>query len=205
MSAKRALAGLLAAGVLLLAGGGAAETGGGLKKATFGAGCFWGVEKVFAKTRGVVSTVVGYTGGQTKDPTYPEVCTESTGHVEAVEVTYDPAEVSYDELLAVFWEWHDPTTVDSQGPDVGSQYRSVIFFHDPEQQQAAQRAKGLLERAKVFRGRIVTQIEPAQTFYRAEEYHQKYLQKNPTGYCSHFLRPETDKIRTILKLKPSHH
>lgn len=172
-----------------------------MKKATFGAGCFWGVEKIFAKAPGVVSTAVGYTGGMTKDPGYHEVCAGSTGHAEAVEITYNPSTVSYEELLAVFWQWHDPTTIDRQGPDIGPQYRSAIFFHDEEQKAAAHRSKELLERARVFPGRIVTQIVPATVFYRAEEYHQKYLEKNPTGYCSHFLGPEAGKIREILKPK----
>ena len=200
MAARRALAALLAAGLILATGGNGAMAE-NPKKATFGAGCFWGVEKIFAKVPGVRATAVGYTGGMTNDPDYHEVCTGRTGHVEAVEVTYDPAKVGYEELLAVFWEWHDPTTPDQQGPDIGPQYRSVIFFHDEGQREAARRSKELLEKAKIFPGRIVTQIVPASEFYRAEEYHQKYLQKNPTGYCSHFLRPETDKIREALKLK----
>ena len=173
-----------------------------LKKATFGAGCFWGVEKILAKVPGVVSIRVGYTGGGTKNPDYRQVCTGRTGHAEAVEVTYDPAKVDYEELLVTFWEWHDPTTPDRQGPDIGSQYRSVIFTHDREQEEAARRSKELLERAKVFSGRIVTEITPAKEFYAAEEYHQKYLEKNPGGYCSHFLRPEAGRIREVLGRKP---
>ncbi|MBI3323315.1 MAG: peptide-methionine (S)-S-oxide reductase MsrA [Candidatus Omnitrophica bacterium] len=174
----------------------------GLRKATFGAGCFWGVEKILAKVPGVVSTRVGYTGGSTEDPDYRAVCTGRTGHAEAVEVTYDPARVRYEELLVTFWEWHDPTTLNRQGPDVGSQYRSAIFTHDREQEEAARRSKELLERAKVFPGRIVTEIVPAGEFYTAEEYHQKYLEKNPGGYCSHVLLPESGRIREVLKGRP---
>jgi len=168
-----------------------------LKKATFGAGCFWGVEKIYAKIPGVVSTAVGYMGGATENPTYQEVCANGTGHAEVVQVTYDPAKVSYRELLITFWEWHDPTTMNRQGPDVGSQYRSVIFYHDDEQSKAAQHSKQVLEQAKVYARPIVTQIVPAAKFYTAEEYHQQYLQKNPGGYCSHHL--QSPKIRQVLK------
>ena len=200
---RRVLLCCLFAGILLcfaqLSGEAHGEAESQLKKATFGAGCFWGVEKVFAKVPGVVSTRVGYAGGGTKNPGYREVCTGRTGHAEAVEVTYDPAKVSYEDLLVTFWEWHDPTTLDRQGPDIGSQYRSVIFTHDQEQEEAARRAKETLEKAHVFPGRIVTEIEPAGEFYTAEEYHQKYLEKNPGGYCSHFLHPEAGRIRQLLK------
>ncbi len=170
-----------------------------LKKATFGAGCFWGVEKIFARIPGVTATRVGYAGGSTKEPTYEEVCAGRTGHAEAVEVTYDPSKVGYGELLTVFWEWHDPPTLNRQGPDVGTQYRSVIFTHDEEQAAAARRSKQLLEEAKVYASPIVTEITPAGTFYTAEEYHQKYLQKNPSGYCSHHL--ESRRVREVLKGK----
>ena len=168
-----------------------------LKKATFGAGCFWGVEKIYAKIPGVASTTVGYMGGSTQNPTYQEVCANGTGHAEVVEVTYDPAKVSYEELLTTFWEWHDPTTMNRQGPDVGSQYRSVIFYEDDEQKKTAEHSKQVLEKAKVYARPIVTQIVPAAQFYRAEEYHQQYLQKNPGGYCSHHL--QSPKIREALK------
>ena len=169
---------------------------GPLKKATFGAGCFWGVEKILAKIPGVISTRVGYAGGSAKEPTYEEVCTGRTGHAEAVEVTYDPAKVSYAELLTTFWEWHDPTTLNRQGPDAGTQYRSVIFTHDEEQARLARRSRPLLEEAKVYSSPITTEIAPAGVFYTAEEYHQKYLQKNPFGYCSHHL--QTRRVREIL-------
>ena len=167
-----------------------------LAKATFAAGCFWGVEKIFSKIDGVVSTSVGYSGGTTPNPLYELVCTGRTGHAEAVEVVYNPSRVRYEELLITFWEYHDPTTPDRQGPDLGSQYRSVIFTHDEEQKKAAERSKKLLEEAKLFERPIVTEIVPAAEFYRAEEYHQQYLQKNPNGYCSHHL--ESKKIRELL-------
>lgn len=166
------------------------------KTATFAAGCFWGVEKIFATIPGVIATSVGYAGGRTADPTYHDVTTGRTGHAEAVQVIYDPSTVSYDELLITFWEYHDPTTLNRQGPDVGSQYRSVIFYHDDAQRAAAERSKQALEAARVFSGRLVTEIVPAGTFYRAEEYHQQYLVKNPGGYCSHHL--QSSKIRAAL-------
>lgn len=169
------------------------------KKAAFAAGCFWGVEKIMAKIPGVISTEVGYMGGKTADPTYEQVCTGRTGHAETLEVMYDPAKVSYEELLATFWEWHDPTTLNRQGPDVGSQYRSVIFTYDEEQAEKARRSKELLEKAKVFPGPLVTEIVAAGIFWPAEEYHQDYLAKNPGGYCSHHL--VSPKIRQVLTEK----
>jgi peptide-methionine (S)-S-oxide reductase len=154
-----------------------------LEKATFGAGCFWGVEAAFRSVKGVVSTQVGYSGGRTADPTYEQVCSGRTGHAETVEVTYDPTQVSYDDLLRVFWENHDPTTPNRQGPDVGEQYRSAIFFHSPEQEAAGKASVAALEAAKRFRRPIVTQIVPAGPFYRAEEYHQQYLEKRGQASC----------------------
>ncbi len=148
-----------------------------MEKATFAAGCFWGVEAAFRKVEGVTSTQVGYAGGSREDPTYEEVCTGETGHAEAVQVEYDPSEVSYDGLLAVFWEIHDPTTLNRQGPDVGTQYRSAIFFHDAEQEAAARASKEKLQGSGRFGRQIVTEIAPASTFHRAEEYHQQYLEK----------------------------
>lgn len=153
------------------------------EKATFAAGCFWGVEETFRNTKGVLSTVVGYTGGHMKDPTYKDVCTDMTGHAEAVEVTFDPDIVSYVELLRIFWDSHDPTTPDRQGPDVGSQYRSAIFFHDPEQERLARESKEALEKAGTLRRPVVTEITAAAEFYPAEEYHQKYLMKRGIKYC----------------------
>jgi peptide-methionine (S)-S-oxide reductase len=154
-----------------------------MEKATFAAGCFWGVEAAFRQTKGVKSTAVGYTGGTTKNPTYEQVCTDTTGHAEAVEVQYDPAEVSYDQLLDVFWENHDPTQLNRQGPDFGSQYRSAIFFHTPEQQAAATAAKERLDKGGKLKGPIATQIVAATEFYRAEEYHQQYLEKRGQASC----------------------
>lgn len=147
-------------------------------KATFGAGCFWHVEDLLRKTKGVKSTQVGYIGGKLSNPTYEEVCTDTTGHAEAVQVEYDPNEISYDELLDVFWSNHDPTSLNRQGPDIGNQYRSAIFFHDEEQKKTAQKSKEELEKSGKFQKRIVTEIVAAPEFYKAEEYHQKYFQKH---------------------------
>jgi peptide-methionine (S)-S-oxide reductase len=152
-----------------------------MEKATFAAGCFWGVEATFRRLAGVKSTQVGYIGGRMPNPTYEDVCTDETGHAEAVEVTFDPQVISYHDLLEVFWANHDPTTKDRQGPDVGTQYRSVIFFDSPEQETEA---RASLEAAqKRFRRPIVTQILPAAEFWRAEEYHQQYLEKRGLAHC----------------------
>ena len=147
-------------------------------KATFGAGCFWHVEDLFLKTKGVKSTKVGYTGGKLSNPTYEEVCTDRTGHAEAVEIEYDPDEISYDELLNIFWNNHDPTSLNRQGPDIGTQYRSAIFFHNDEQKKIAENSKNKLETSGNFEKQIVTEIKPAPEFYTAEEYHQKYFKKH---------------------------
>ena len=147
-------------------------------KATFGAGCFWHVEDLLQKTKGVKSTAVGYIGGQLPNPTYEEVCTDKTGHAEAVEVEFDPNEISYDELLDVFWNNHNPTTLNRQGPDVGNQYRSAIFYHDEEQKEIAEKSKQVLEQSGKHVNSIVTEIIPAPLFYKAEEYHQKYFKKH---------------------------
>lgn len=150
-------------------------------KATFAAGCFWGVEEVFRSLPGVTSTAVGYEGGTFNNPTYEDVCTDRTGHAEAVEVDYDPEKIGYERLLDAFWENHDPTTKNRQGPDVGTQYRSAIFYHSPEQEAAA---KASLQAAQAkFRKPIVTEIAPASQFYRAEEYHQQYLAKRGLSHC----------------------
>jgi len=151
--------------------------------ATFGAGCFWGVEEAFRRVPGVVETAVGFMGGTLENPTYPDVCTGRTGHAEAVQVTYDPSVVSYRALLDVFWSVHDPTTPNRQGPDVGTQYRSVIFYHTPEQETEARASKEEEGRSGRFRRPIVTAIEPARTFWRAEEYHQQYFAKRGGGQC----------------------
>ena len=154
-----------------------------MSKATFAAGCFWGVEDLFAQVKGVKSTAVGYTGGTTANPSYKQVCGGDTGHAEAIELEYDPLLVSYRELLAIFFQSHDPTTLNRQGPDFGTQYRSAIFFHDAEQEQTAREAKASLEKAGIFKRPIVTQIVAAEPFYRAEEYHQKYFEKNGMKSC----------------------
>jgi peptide-methionine (S)-S-oxide reductase len=154
-----------------------------MAKATFAAGCFWGVEDAFRQIEGVTGTAVGYTGGQTEKPTYEQVCTDRTGHAEAVEVEFDPARVSFEHLLDVFWASHDPTQLNRQGPDHGSQYRSAIFYHTPEQQAAAEASKQKLEASGRLPRPIVTQIVPAAEFYRAEEYHQQYLQKRGQRSC----------------------
>jgi peptide-methionine (S)-S-oxide reductase len=150
----------------------------------FGAGCFWGVEAAFRQVPGVVSTSAGYAGGTLENPTYRDVCSHTTGHAEVVQVEYDPARVSYPELLQVFWENHDPTQLNRQGPDVGDQYRSVIFYFSSEQEEAAKESKKELEHAGKYRRPIVTQILPAPTFYQAEEYHQQYLEKRGLSHCN---------------------
>lgn len=160
------------------------ETSGrALQKATFGAGCFWGVEVAFRNTPGVVDAIVGYEGGKLANPSYRDVCSHTTGHAEVVEVTYDPAEVSYETLLDVFWNEHDPTQLNRQGPDIGDQYRSVIFYHTPEQRAEAEASKERLQASGKYRRPVVTVIEPAQTFYRAEDYHQRYLEKRGLATC----------------------
>jgi peptide-methionine (S)-S-oxide reductase len=152
------------------------------RKATFGAGCFWGVEAAFRQLDGVTKTEVGYEGGTLENPTYEDVCSHTTGHAEVVEVTYDPEQIAYEQLLDVFWAKHDPTQLNRQGWDIGDQYRSVVFFHDQEQQAAAERSKA--EQQKAYRAPVVTQIEPAQTFYVAEDYHQQYLEKRGRSTCT---------------------
>jgi peptide-methionine (S)-S-oxide reductase len=151
--------------------------------ATFGAGCFWGVEAGFRQVPGVLDAVVGYSGGKTENPTYKEVCTDRTGHAEVVQVTFDPERVSYKQLLDVFWQMHDPTQVNRQGPDFGTQYRTAIFFHSPEQEAAAKKSKAALDASGKFRRPIATEITPAGPFYRAEEYHQRYLEKRGAPSC----------------------
>ncbi|MCX6343783.1 MAG: peptide-methionine (S)-S-oxide reductase MsrA [Armatimonadetes bacterium] len=154
-----------------------------MEKATFAAGCFWGVEAAFREVDGVKATAVGFMGGTTENPSYKDVCTDETGHAEVVQVEFDPAEISYGQLLAVFWANHDPTTLNRQGPDFGTQYRSAIFFHSPEQEAAAIASKETLEASDKFTRPIVTQIVPAAAFYMAEEYHQQYLEKRGERSC----------------------
>jgi peptide-methionine (S)-S-oxide reductase len=151
--------------------------------ATFGAGCFWGVEAAFARVSGVIEAISGYSGGHTENPTYKDVCTDETGHAEVVQVTFDPAKVSFDKLLEVFWTMHDPTQVNRQGPDFGSQYRTAVFFHSPEQEATAKKIKAELNASGKFKKPIATEITAAGTFYRAEEYHQKYLEKRGATSC----------------------
>jgi peptide-methionine (S)-S-oxide reductase len=153
-------------------------------KATFGAGCFWGVEAAFRRIDGVTATSVGYSGGTFERPTYEDVCTGQTGHAEVVQVEYDPDRVTYDQLLEVFWGSHDPTTPNRQGPDVGTQYRSAIFFHDADQETAARASKEKLAGSGRFPREIVTEITPASTFFLAEDYHQQYLEKRGQASCS---------------------
>jgi len=154
------------------------------EKAIFAAGCFWGVEAAFRQVQGVVSTSVGYTGGDFPNPTYEDVCTGLTGHAEAVQVTYDPQRVSYEQLLEVFWNCHNPTTLNRQGPDMGTQYRSAIFYRNEAQKQAALASKEALQKSGRFRNPIVTEINPAGEFYMAEEYHQQYLEKRGLSHCA---------------------
>jgi peptide-methionine (S)-S-oxide reductase len=177
--------GLQMLGLLMLTAGlsPAAERGVAMEKATFGGGCFWGVEAAFRQVPGVVSTQVGYMGGKTRNPTYKDVCTDLTRHAEVVEVTYDPSKLSYDTLLDKFWELHDPTQMDRQGWDVGTQYRSAIFFHTPEQEAAAEASKEALAKSGKYRRPIATRIVPASEFWRAEEYHQQYLEKKGLSSC----------------------
>lgn len=154
-----------------------------METAIFGAGCFWGVEEAFRQVPGVTETAVGYMGGETDHPTYKEVCTDRTGHAEVVFVAYDPAKVRYEDLLQVFWENHDPTQVNRQGPDIGTQYRTVIFYTTPEQKNTAEASKSTLNASGRFRKPIATVVEPAGTFWRAEEYHQQYLAKRGLSHC----------------------
>src|ERR1051326_8495302 len=153
-------------------------------KATFGAGCFWGVEETFRKLKGVTATEVGYAGGTKENPSYEDVCSDETGHAEVLQLEFDPSQISYDQLLDVFWSNHNPTTMNRQGPDVGTQYRSVIFYHSPEQQAAAAASKERVQKSGRFNRPVVTQIEPAPPFWRAEEYHQRYLQKRGQSHCA---------------------
>lgn len=154
-----------------------------IEQATFGAGCFWGVEETFRKLPGVIETAVGYMGGTTENPTYEQVCTDRTGHAEVMQVTYDSEKISYEKLLEIFWNSHNPTTLNRQGPDVGTQYRSAIFYHTPQQKEIAEKSKEELEKSGKWKSPIVTEITPAQNFWKAEEYHQKYLMKRGEDAC----------------------
>ena len=173
-----------------------------LEKATFGSGCFWCTEAVFKELRGVSSVVSGYSGGSVANPSYEQVCGGRTGHAEVVQITYDPAEITYLELLEVFWRTHDPTTLNRQGHDVGTQYRSVVFYHDDGQRQAAEQIKSRLADSGAFESPIVTEISPATTFYPAEDYHQNYFEQHPgQGYCAAVIRPKVDKFRAAFRSK----
>ncbi len=154
------------------------------EKATFGAGCFWGVEETFRSLKGVTNTAVGYAGGTKENPSYEDVCTDETGHAEVIEVEFDPAQIGYDKVLEAFWSSHNPTTLNRQGPDIGTQYRSVIFYHSPAQKAAAEASREKIDKSGRFRGPVVTQIEPAPKFWRAEEYHQCYLAKRGQSHCA---------------------
>lgn len=170
--------------------------------ATFGAGCFWCVEAIFQQVRGVINAESGYSGGSVENPTYSEVCTGTTGHAEVCRVTYDPSVVTYRELLEVFWQTHDPTTLNRQGADVGSQYRSVIFYHNDEQLKQAEETKAKLTAEHIWENPVVTEIVPFRTFYKAEDYHQEYYDQNASQpYCSIVITPKIDKFRKVFKDK----
>lgn len=169
-----------------------------LDKATFGAGCFWCIEAVFQRINGVEKVVSGYTGGKVKDPTYREICGGRTGHAEVAQITYDPSVVSFEELLEIFWSSHDPTTLNRQGADVGTQYRSVIFYHNENQKRAAEAYKQKLEQSRVFDSPIVTEISPLSVFYTAEDYHQNYFNENTDQpYCQFVVKPKVEKIKRV--------
>lgn len=170
--------------------------------ATFGGGCFWCTEAIFKSLKGVETVESGYSGGKVKNPTYREVCTGETGHAEVIQITFDPEVISFRELLEVFWETHDPTTLNRQGADVGTQYRSVIFYHTPEQKEIAEKYKAELNSENVFNKPVVTEITASGTFYKAENYHQDYFANNPAqGYCQFVIVPKLEKFRKIFKDK----
>lgn len=190
---------VIAALILLSAGAAKAESA-KLQKATFGMGCFWCSEAVFQRLNGVTAVRSGYEGGRTVNPSYDEVCTGNTGHAEVIEVTYDPAKIKYEELLEVFWKTHDPTTLNRQGADVGTQYRSVIFYHTEEQKAIAEKYKKELNAAKAFPDPIVTAINKASTFYVAENYHQDYFRRNGSApYCKAVILPKMQKLEKLFK------
>lgn len=175
-----------------------------MEKATFGAGCFWCVEAVFQRLKGVEKVESGYTGGHVKDPRYEQICSGNTGHAEVVQVTYDPEEISFEELLEVFWKTHDPTTLNRQGADVGTQYRSAIFYHNQEQQELAEKYKKALDASGAWQDPIVTTIEPLQEYYPAENYHQEYYNQHQNApYCTFVIQPKLAKLRQVFadKLK----
>jgi peptide-methionine (S)-S-oxide reductase len=174
----------------------------GLETATFGSGCFWCTEAIFLNVDGVEQVVSGYMGGKVKNPTYKEVCSGLTGHAEVIQLTYNPAVVSYEELLEIFWQTHDPTTLNRQGADEGTQYRSVVFYHNDEQKQLAEFYKKKLDDAKAFSDPIVTEITAASDFYKAEDYHQNYYNLNSNApYCSFVIQPKLQKFKKVFKEK----
>jgi peptide-methionine (S)-S-oxide reductase len=173
-----------------------------LEIATFGSGCFWCTEAIFERVNGVSAAVSGYSGGEVENPTYKEVCDGTTGHAECTKITFDPSVVSYDELLEIFWKTHDPTTLNRQGNDVGTQYRSVIFYHSDEQKQKAEYYKNKLTVEKIWEKPIVTEITKFEKFYPAEDYHQEYYDNNPNqGYCAYVITPKVEKFEKIFKDK----
>ena len=173
--------------------------------ATFGNGCFWCTEAIFQQLEGVEKVESGYSGGHIANPSYKEVCTGNTGHAEALRIVYDPKKISFDELLEVFWQTHDPTTLNRQGNDIGTQYRSVIFYHNNEQKQKAEKYKVELDKSGAFNNPIVTEIVPAQTFYKAEDYHQNYYKENGSQpYCQFVIRPKVEKFQKVFKNKLKH-
>jgi peptide-methionine (S)-S-oxide reductase len=176
-----------------------------LQTATFGAGCFWCTEAVFLNVKGVTKVVSGYSGGKVKNPSYREICSGLTGHAEVTQITFDPKQISFGELLEIFWNTHDPTTLNKQGADEGTQYRSVVFYHDQSQKEAAEEYKKQLDLSKVYKNPIVTEIGPITNFYSAEDYHQNYFELNPNqSYCQYVVRPKVEKFKKQFqsKLKP---
>ncbi|MCS6796346.1 MAG: peptide-methionine (S)-S-oxide reductase MsrA [Raineya sp.] len=173
-----------------------------LEVATLGAGCFWCVEAVFQRIKGVVKVESGYSGGKTENPTYKEVCSGNTGHAEVCQITFDKNQISFTEILEIFFGTHDPTTLNRQGNDVGTQYRSVIFYHNEEQKKIAEKVIQTLTQEKVFSSPIVTEVTPFTKFYKAEDYHQNYYNNNPTqGYCYFVIRPKIEKLQKVFKAK----
>jgi peptide-methionine (S)-S-oxide reductase len=173
-----------------------------LEVATLGSGCFWCTEAFFLPVKGIKSVVSGYSGGKVKNPTYKEVCSGLTGHAEVIQVIFDPTIISYSEVLEIFWNTHDPTTLNKQGADEGTQYRSVVYFHNDEQKKIAEDYKTQLNQSAVFKNPVVTEISPFTVFYPAENYHQNYFELNPTqGYCAYVIRPKVEKFRKQFEAK----
>jgi peptide-methionine (S)-S-oxide reductase len=173
-----------------------------MEKATFGSGCFWCTEAIFLRLKGVEKVVSGYSGGKLKNPTYKEISSGKTGHAEVVQITYDPNVITYEEMLEVFWKTHDPTTLNRQGNDIGTQYRSVVFYHSERQKELAEHYKNALNKEGVYKDPIVTEISPLAEFYEAEEYHQNYYAQNPNqGYCSFVITPKIEKFEKVFKEK----